>query len=62
MAYGPFPHPFRSHDVTFRLDLPIGWRARLHPVFHASSYFLSANQASRTSTGPVERDELRIEF
>jgi len=34
--YGPFPILSAFNDITFRLNLPIGWWARLHLVFHAS--------------------------
>jgi len=34
--HGPFPVLAVINDVTFCLDLPLGWCSRLHPVFHAS--------------------------
>ena len=34
--HGPFPVLAIINEVTFHLDLPIGWRSRIHPVFHAS--------------------------
>ena len=34
--HGPFLVLAVINEVTFRLNLPIGWRSRIHPVFHAS--------------------------
>src|SRR5882762_424817 len=34
--HGPFPVLAVINDITFRLDLPLGWCSRIHPVFHAS--------------------------
>jgi len=47
--YSPFPILSAVNDVTFHLDLPIGWQARLHPVFHAS---LLSPYRETTAHGP----------